>query len=183
MDSKSSPTLPLLLWLLCLHVIGLFIFIKGFLLTRVELELYSSCADFSLHGNWRQSAETIQAFGGSKASQAGSTGSSEARQDVESSVEEHTKPSDWCWTRPKVRKVVIVIIDAMRFDFAANVSVYHHPRGPWVGRLPIFERLVAEKGASAALFKFVADPPTTSLQRLKGLTTGGLPTFIDIGNR
>ena len=28
----------------------------------------------------------------------------------------------------------------------------------------------------------MADPPTTTLQRLKGLTTGSLPTFIDVGN-
>jgi len=26
----------------------------------------------------------------------------------------------------------------------------------------------------------VADPPTVTMQRLKGLTTGGLPTFADI---
>lgn len=32
------------------------------------------------------------------------------------------------------------------------------------------------------LMKFIADPPTTTLQRLKGLTTGSLPTFIDIGS-
>lgn len=30
--------------------------------------------------------------------------------------------------------------------------------------------------------KFIADAPTTTLQRLKGITTGSLPTFIDIGS-
>lgn len=30
--------------------------------------------------------------------------------------------------------------------------------------------------------KFLADPPTTTLQRLKGMTTGSLPTFIDMGS-
>jgi phosphatidylinositol glycan class O len=30
------------------------------------------------------------------------------------------------------------------------------------------------------LYQFVADPPTVTMQRLKGLTTGGLPTFADI---
>lgn len=30
--------------------------------------------------------------------------------------------------------------------------------------------------------KFVADAPTTTLQRLKGITTGSLPTFIDVGS-
>lgn len=42
--------------------------------------------------------------------------------------------------------------------------------------------LASEEGSSARIFKAIADPPTTSLQRLKGLTTGGLPTFIDVGN-
>jgi predicted AlkP superfamily pyrophosphatase or phosphodiesterase len=28
----------------------------------------------------------------------------------------------------------------------------------------------------------VADPPTTTMQRLKGLTTGSLPTFIDMAS-
>lgn len=32
------------------------------------------------------------------------------------------------------------------------------------------------------LLKFFADPPTTTLQRLKGITTGSLPTFIDMGS-
>ena len=32
-----------------------------------------------------------------------------------------------------------------------------------------------------ALFRFIADPPTTTMQRLKGLTTGSLPTFVDAG--
>ena len=32
------------------------------------------------------------------------------------------------------------------------------------------------------LLPFIADPPTTTLQRLKGLTTGTLPTFIDAGS-
>lgn len=30
--------------------------------------------------------------------------------------------------------------------------------------------------------KLVADAPTTTLQRLKGITTGSLPTFIDVGS-
>ncbi|KAF5177764.1 Gpi ethanolamine phosphate transferase [Thalictrum thalictroides] len=42
--------------------------------------------------------------------------------------------------------------------------------------------MASQEGSSATIFKAIADPPTTSLQRLKGLTTGGLPTFIDVGN-
>ena len=35
---------------------------------------------------------------------------------------------------------------------------------------------------NAFLLPFIADPPTTTLQRLKGLMTGTLPTFIDAGS-
>ncbi|KNA18547.1 hypothetical protein SOVF_069740 [Spinacia oleracea] len=49
-------------------------------------------------------------------------------------------------------------------------------------KLKAIQKLAAEAGSSARIFKAIADPPTTSLQRLKGLTTGGLPTFIDVGN-
>lgn len=46
----------------------------------------------------------------------------------------------------------------------------------------MLQKLAATEPSSARIFKAIADPPTTSLQRLKGLTTGGLPTFIDVGN-
>lgn len=35
---------------------------------------------------------------------------------------------------------------------------------------------------NAFLLPFIADPPTTTLQRLKGLTTGTLPTLVDLGS-
>lgn len=46
----------------------------------------------------------------------------------------------------------------------------------------MLQKLAFKEGSSAKIFKAIADPPTTSLQRLKGLTTGGLPTFVDVGN-
>lgn len=49
-------------------------------------------------------------------------------------------------------------------------------------KLEVIQKLAAGAGSSSRIFKAIADPPTTSLQRLKGLTTGGLPTFIDVGN-
>src|SRR5438046_2721597 len=42
--------------------------------------------------------------------------------------------------------------------------------------------IASESPENAFLVKFIADPPTTTLQRLKGLTTGSLPTFIDAGS-
>lgn len=42
-------------------------------------------------------------------------------------------------------------------------------------------RLLKDEPDHSLLAKFYADPPTTTMQRLKGLTTGGLPTFMDAG--
>lgn len=49
-------------------------------------------------------------------------------------------------------------------------------------KLTVLQKLAFGNESSAKIFKAFADPPTTSLQRLKGLTTGGLPTFVDVGN-
>ncbi|SCU82956.1 LAMI_0C01486g1_1 [Lachancea mirantina] len=83
----------------------------------------------------------------------------------------------------KFDKCVILIVDALRFDFAAPVDPadssfntnYHN-------NMPIFNMSWDSDTGSSLLLKFIADPPTTTLQRLKGLTTGSLPTFIDAGS-
>lgn len=85
-----------------------------------------------------------------------------------------------CWVPRTVDAAIIVVVDALRFDFA-------------VGRLPksIGSRIRSNSNSNnnnnnddeakqSRLFTFVADPPTVTMQRLKGLTTGGLPTFADI---
>ena len=88
-----------------------------------------------------------------------------------------------CWVPRTVDAAIIVVVDALRFDFA-------------VGRLPksIGSRIRSssksnnnnndenddDEAQQSRLFTFVADPPTVTMQRLKGLTTGGLPTFADI---
>ncbi|KAL5149258.1 Protein NRT1/ PTR FAMILY 4.5 [Glycine soja] len=53
---------------------------------------------------------------------------------------------------------------------------------PWMDKLRVLKNAASTRPLSARIFKAIADPPTTSLQRLKGLTTGGLPTFVDVGN-
>jgi phosphatidylinositol glycan class O len=68
-----------------------------------------------------------------------------------------------------------------RIDFVAPSAFFPEPK-PWMDKLTILQTLAFANDSSAKIFKAFADPPTTSLQRLKGLTTGGLPTFIDIGN-
>ncbi|KAJ2626461.1 mannose-ethanolamine phosphotransferase gpi13, partial [Coemansia sp. RSA 1287] len=53
---------------------------------------------------------------------------------------------------------------------------------PYHNRLPAIAALSRERPDQSMLYRFRADPPTTTLQRLKGLTTGQLPTFIDAGS-
>ncbi|RAH71490.1 alkaline phosphatase-like protein [Aspergillus aculeatinus CBS 121060] len=89
-----------------------------------------------------------------------------------------------CWLRPTFKKAVILIIDALRYDFtipyspsiqAAEEKPYHHA-------LTVLHTLASERPRNALLLPFLADPPTTTLQRLKALTTGTLPTFIEAGS-
>lgn len=79
---------------------------------------------------------------------------------------------------PKIDKTIVLIIDALRFDFVVpnDDDKFYHNNFP-----VLYDKFVTEPGNSL-LLKFMADPPTTTLQRLKGLTTGSLPTFIDAGS-
>lgn len=83
--------------------------------------------------------------------------------------------------QPKFDKAVVLIIDALRFDFVVPVDEKH--ANPYYhNNFPILHNLMEKEPNNALLLKFMADPPTTTLQRLKGLTTGSLPTFIDAGS-
>ncbi|KAL0107260.1 hypothetical protein PUN28_015655 [Cardiocondyla obscurior] len=79
-------------------------------------------------------------------------------------------------------RVVLLIVDALKYEFAewheenAAVSSYHR------NKLPVIHELLQKHPSYTRLYKFVADPPTTTMQRLKGLTTGSLPTFIEVGS-
>jgi len=82
---------------------------------------------------------------------------------------------------------VVIIIDALRYDFTIPF-----PGGDWSessntaqafhNALPFLYDTAVKEPHNAFLRPFIADPPTTTLQRLKGLTTGTLPTFVDAGS-
>ena len=77
-------------------------------------------------------------------------------------------------------KAIILIIDALKYDFTLyNDSVPLALARPYQNRLPVLRHLTKNNGR---LYEFLADPPTTTMQRLKGLTTGSLPTFIDVSS-
>lgn len=81
---------------------------------------------------------------------------------------------------PTFDKAVVLVIDALRFDFA--IPVHQDPNPYFHNNFPVLHELMQSHPDNALLLKFMADPPTTTLQRLKGLTTGSLPTFIDAGS-
>lgn len=90
-------------------------------------------------------------------------------------------PSPRCWYPAKFKKVVILLIDALKLEFAQYGPPWDENEH-YRNKMPVFSELSASTGAQrTVLLKFVADAPTTTVQRLKALMTGGLPTFIDAG--
>ncbi|XP_008445107.2 uncharacterized protein LOC103488244 isoform X1 [Cucumis melo] len=154
-----------LLWpfwaILAIHGVAILIFVKGFLLTRTELPYFSHCSDVS-----QSPCFTPDSLSHSNPSVPSPS---------------HKANFSRCWTNPTVNRIIIIVFDALRFDFVAPSSFFEESK-PWMDKLRVLHKMASERGSSAKIFKAIADPPTTSLQRLKGITTGGLPTFIDIGN-
>ena len=86
---------------------------------------------------------------------------------------ETERPSEGCWTKKTHKKAVILIIDALRYDFALyNTSVEEQDTLPYQNKLKVIHEVLENSPRHGALFRFVADPPTTTMQRLKALTTG-----------
>ena len=86
---------------------------------------------------------------------------------------------DGCWHPKTFDKAVIIVIDALRYDFTVPFSGEAHH---FHNALTVLDETARQSPRNAFLLPFIADPPTSTLQRLKGLTTGTLPTFIDIGS-
>lgn len=128
-----SKGLSILIWVFFVHLAGIYLFTRGFLLTRLSLSEINNCAS----------------------------------------------PS--CTSSPTHKRAVFLIIDALRFDFISPsppspLSPFHH------NILTLPQKLTAAKPENSFIFQAYADPPTTTLQRIKGLTTGSLPTFVDMGS-
>lgn len=129
----SSKTLALLGWVAFVHICGVYLYTRGFLLTRLALSEISACSGQS------------------------------------------------CTLPATHKRAVVLIIDALRFDFLSPnppepSSPHHH------NVLSLPQELTATRPQHSLLFNAFADPPTTTLQRIKGITTGSLPTFVDMGS-
>ena len=123
--------------LLFLHALGIYLFAKGFFLTRLELGLASTSGDLS---------GTI----------------------LSPDLDDRGSASlSWSPARiPRYRRLVFVVIDAWRLDFALE-------------RMPGLSNLLEERPDKTRLYRAIADVPTVTMQRLKGMTAGSLPTFLD----
>jgi phosphatidylinositol glycan class O len=83
-----------------------------------------------------------------------------------------------CWHPKTFERAVVILIDALRYDFTVPVeddAAFHNA-------FPFMYDTAVNSPNHAFLRPFIADPPTATLQRLKGLTTGNLPTFVDLGS-
>lgn len=167
-------TVAILLILFIGQAFGLWLFTKGFLLTRTTLEGISTCdrpaqSSFALPSILKGVIP-------------------ESESDFQLWQSALTKEAE-CTLPAKYDRTFLWIIDALRYDFLADTdqrdssnnqtwspNPYYHN----VLRLPA--KLNKEQKTFSILSHFLADAPTTTLQRLKGLTTGSLPTFIDAGS-
>lgn len=71
-------------------------------------------------------------------------------------------------TKPK--KVFLFIIDALRRDFVTEDN------------FPGMFALLSSNASQCLLTRLRADPPTVTSQRIKAMTVGTFPTFVDIGS-
>ncbi|KAM9330069.1 GPI ethanolamine phosphate transferase 3 [Gastrophryne carolinensis] len=139
---KRAPVLLFLAWLSILFYSGIWLFMSGFLLMRIELNNHSTCS--------RPPSPA-------------------------------THDSAPCWFPRRFDKTVIVIIDALKYDFAKYDPANAQPK-PYENKLEVIHQLIQTQPRHARLYPFRADPPTTTMQRIKGVTTGSLPTFVDVGS-
>ncbi|KAI9812081.1 MAG: mannose-ethanolamine phosphotransferase gpi13 [Phylliscum demangeonii] len=149
---EHARLLTFLTWIFLIHAAGIYFFTRGFLLTRLVLDHHSEC-----HVSPRPDAVHGR---------------------------EHDARTG-CWHPKTFDKAVILIVDALRYDFTvpSSVAADRHERRPhYRDAIPVLYQTAVDQPHQAFLVPFIADPPTTTLQRLKGLTTGTLPTFIDAGS-
>lgn len=163
MDKNISYIL-FLLWLCYLIVSSILLFTNGFLMTKIALNHSSTCISY-------KDVPCVTSTTNGQGSQQCTT-----EEKLNSLILQLNSASTICL--PRRTRVILLIVDALRYDFTIMNDKLKTPL-PYQNKLPIIDKLLKQSPNSTRLYKFLADPPTTTLQRLKGLTTGSLPTFID----
>lgn len=81
----------------------------------------------------------------------------------------------------KKAKVIIFIIDALRFDFFYyNDTTIGKEQYPFQNKFVKLNKLVKENPENYVLFGIHADPPTVTVHRVQAFMTGNLPPFVEI---
>lgn len=153
-----------LLWFTYLIVSSILLFKRGFLLTREVQDKNSSCSSLK------------EIF----CTQNNQLNTCEVRGDDNTLLQNaYDNSTQFCLKSNS--RVILLIVDALRYDFTVFDNNNNDPL-PYENKLPVIKDILNKYPDSSRLFKFIADPPTTTMQRLKALTTGSLPTFIDAGS-
>lgn len=154
------------IWIISLQFISLFFFTKGFLLSRPVLDNHSSCFDIPsiFESDIPSDTSGSEIF---------------SKYDITNNDLKDSRVRGGCWHPKTFDRAVLLVVDALRFDFTIPGP---NSTKQYLNNMPfMYENSIANP-ENSLLLKFIADPPTTTLQRLKGLTTGSLPTFIDAGS-
>ncbi|OAY74086.1 GPI ethanolamine phosphate transferase 3 [Ananas comosus] len=160
-EKKPRPILrPIFFLLLGLHALAVFLFTRGFLLTRTELSSYSHCHDLPSPNPSPSPPPPPPP-----------PPTPRTPRDRDRDRDRDPPPPPRCWTRPAIDRLVVIVFDALRFDFVAP-STFFEEKKPWMDKLRVLHKLASDEGSSARIFKAIADPPTTSLQRLKLVKNG-----------
>ncbi|KAK7187214.1 uncharacterized protein CC84DRAFT_1113637 [Paraphaeosphaeria sporulosa] len=138
--------------IMLLQLLGIYLFTSGFLLTRFTFDYKSECAVPPVY----TSARTYTAG----------------------------TPERGCWHPRTFDKAIVILIDALRYDFTIPSSSEGATEKPhhFHNAFPVLYEAAVEQPRNAFLLPFIADAPTATMQRLKGLTTGTLPAFVDAGS-
>ncbi|XP_072942845.1 GPI ethanolamine phosphate transferase 3 isoform X2 [Epargyreus clarus] len=151
-----------LVWFSYLVISAIILFGHGFLLSRKTLSDVSDCVALSAIGCDGRENSTATSF---------CTEDEKIRRILSNSGAPMVCAS-------KRNRVVFVLVDALRYDFTEFDASIHTPLH-YQNRLPIIKQMLDRYPDRARVFRFIADPPTTTLQRIKALVTGSLPTFVD----
>ncbi|KAL4480477.1 hypothetical protein ABPG74_020993 [Tetrahymena malaccensis] len=84
--------------------------------------------------------------------------------------------------KPLANKVIFVIIDALRFDFTQKFQENEDgtPLEHFKNKLTVIQEMMEKQPNNTIHLQGYSDPPTATTQRIKGMTIGNLPSFIEI---
>ena len=153
---ETWKSILLIAWIVSLFVFGLFLFTKGFLLTRIELAAHAYSTP------WQRSLGLDERYFVNKSFNRNELNITREKDNVK--IHEYVP-----WITFK--KAIVLIVDGLRHDFISKTEPQMEGNFYQNNMLYVQSLVENEKGRSQ-LFKFIADPPTTTMQRLKALTTG-----------